>query len=268
MAILMTSMFRAAVSERLRKMSWQSDRNSTKSQPLRHSRESGNPVRSFRFPMVFWIPAFAGMTRGLFSLKNSERAIPGACPVQRRWRRMAAVCALNLLGILGAAVAVADGYTESEIKAAFLYKFTGFVEWPDSSFPDKDTPFRIGVLGEDPFGKILDDTVRGKKAKNRDILIKRSGDANDLKECHIVFISSSEERRLRTILDEFKKSSALTVGDTEDFAKDGGIINLVAVDNRIGLEVNVDAAKDAKFRISSRLLKLAKIVRGAKGGES
>ncbi len=184
--------------------------------------------------------------------------------------RGAAVCALSILCVLGTSQhrVRAGAYSEKEVKAAFLYKFTGFVEWPPASFPSEDTPFLIGVLGEDPFGTILDDIVRSKKAKNRDLQVKRSNDAADLKNCHIVFICSSEKQRLKALFNEFKGTGILTVGDTDNFAELGGIINLVPVDSRIGLEVNVDAAKDAGLKISSQLLNLAKVIQGKDGGKT
>jgi hypothetical protein len=183
------------------------------------------------------------------------------------WRLAAVVCALSTVCGLAAMNEhiKADAYKEYEIKAAFLYKFTGFVDWPPAAFPADDTPILIGVLGEDPFGTSLDDIVRNKKAKNRDIQVKRSNEAADLKNCHIVFVCSSEKGRLKTLFSDFKGTSVLTVGDTNSFAKLGGMINLVPVDNKIGLEINVAAAKNAGLAISSQLLNLAKTVYGKEG---
>jgi hypothetical protein len=194
---------------------------------------------------------------------------PGRCTAPRR-RRTAAVCALASLCVLIAAGGPvgAQAYTEYQVKAAFLYKFAGFVEWPPAAFPAEDTPIRIGVLGVDPFGTVLDETVNGKKAQNRTIEVKRSSLVAELKDCHIIFVCASEKERLDVIFSDLRGDSILTVGDTEDFAKLGGIINLMPVKGRIGLEINVDAAKDAGIKISSQLLNLAKVIEGKDGGKS
>jgi hypothetical protein len=173
--------------------------------------------------------------------------------------------------IVGAVCVVAGGIPnaqagssppgEYEVKAAFLYNFAKFVEWPAEAFDDADAPLTIGVLGEDPFGDTLEQTVKGKTANGRKLAIRRFHKVRDLQPCHILFISSSEKRHLSEILDRLKGSSVLTVGEVEGFAKRGGVINFFVEDNRIRFEVNVDAAKRAKLKMSSKLLRLARIVR-------
>lgn len=151
----------------------------------------------------------------------------------------------------------AQAYTETEVKAAFIYKFTSFIEWPKESFPDKSSRFRIGILGDDPFGTALDDALKGKQAQEHAIEVVRAEKCDDLLECNIVYISPSEKDNYAEILEKFLTRSILTIGDSDGFAAIGGIINLVKVDNKIRFEVNLSAARKANLKISSQLLKIA-----------
>lgn len=150
-------------------------------------------------------------------------------------------------------------HREYEVKAAFLYNFSKFVEWPQGSFRDAKSPFVICAIGEDPFGGALD-TIHGKNINGRKVVIKRMESIEDGEECHILFISASERGNLSQIFRTIKQLSVLTVGDMKGFAGSGGIINFISEDNRIGFEINVSAAEKANLKISSKLLKLGKIV--------
>ncbi|MGH9350479.1 MAG: YfiR family protein [Vicinamibacterales bacterium] len=148
------------------------------------------------------------------------------------------------------------------IKAAYLYNFALFVEWPADAFPTPTAPIVIGVVGADPFEAALDRTIRDKRVNNRPVVVKRLGWAQDLRTCHILFVSSSEAARapeLRTRLDGLP---ILLVGETPEFARRGGTINFTIDDNKVKLEVNVDAARRARLNISAKLLRVARIVRG------
>ena len=147
--------------------------------------------------------------------------------------------------------------TEYEIKAAFLYKFASFVEWPNKSFSSSNSPIVIGVLGQDPFGSVLDRTIEGKTIDGRRFAVKRAAESADLKTCHILFISSSERTSIKKILSDVKGASVLTVGDVEGLVERGVIINFNVANNKVGFEINVNAAKRAGLKISSKLLKLA-----------
>ena len=154
---------------------------------------------------------------------------------------------------------------EYQIKAAFLYNFAKFVEWPAEAFVDDSAPIIFGVLGEDPFGDILDQTIKDKILNNRKLVIKRIEkfeEDQDLADCHILFISSSEEKLLEKIVETLGDLSVLTVGEMKQFAQRGGIINFVIKRNKVRFEVNVDAAKQVRLRISSKLLNLANVVTG------
>lgn len=167
---------------------------------------------------------------------------------------------INILIMVVFSTMPADAATEYDVKAAFLLNFAKFVDWPDSSFTGGDSPVVIGVLGDDPFGSALDNTVRNEKVKGRKLVVKRSKQLNDLKGSHILFVSSSEQSRLGAILRETSDWHTLTVGDVQGFANRGGVINFIIRDKKIGFEINTAAANRAGLKISSQLLKLAKII--------
>jgi hypothetical protein len=150
--------------------------------------------------------------------------------------------------------------SREQIKAVFLLRFAQFVEWPPQALPEGQTPLVIGVLGEDPFGAILDDTVRDERVNNRHLVVQRYRRLEDIQTCHVLFISQSEAKRLDQVLSSLKGRNILTVGDFEGFARRGGMILFVTDENRIRLKINVEAAKAANLAISSKLLRPADIV--------
>lgn len=158
------------------------------------------------------------------------------------------------------AFAASDIYNEYEVKAAFLFNFISFVEWPASVFPDADSPFNIGILGTDPFGQSLAQIIKGEKFKGRPLVIVRSQDIGALLACQIVFIPSSEMRDLRQILKQVEKKPILTVGEKKGFASHGGIINFCIRDEQIKLEINPKVARSAGLKIAAQLLSLSRIV--------
>lgn len=154
--------------------------------------------------------------------------------------------------------------TEYEVKAAFLYNFMKFIEWPAESLAN--TTIIVGVLGEDPFGTAID-AIQSKTIREKKLIIKRIKSFQDVKDCHILFISSSEKKHLSQIFEALKGLSILTVGDTEEFAQRGVIINFYLKEKKVHFEINVEAARRAGLKISSKLLNLAKIVHEAPRGE-
>jgi hypothetical protein len=150
---------------------------------------------------------------------------------------------------------------EYQVKAAILFNFAKFVEWPDAAFPDSAAPILIGVLGEDPFGSALD-AAKNRTVNGRKIQIKRFTTVQEVTACHILFISSSEKGRLAPLLRDLRDFPMLLVGDMEKFAQRGGMINLILQNDTIDFEINVDAVKRAGLKINSRLLNMARIVHG------
>lgn len=177
-------------------------------------------------------------------------------------RHRPALLALVSLVLVCAALAPACAApSEYEIKAAFLYNFANFVEWPGKVAADSNGTLVIGVYGDDPFGDALDQTVAGKTINGRRIEIKRFRSVRDLKPCHILYISASEDGHTGRILDAIADWHVLTVGETDGFARGGGIIGFVVEDKKVKFEISTDNAKRAGIRVSSKLLKLAKVVR-------
>jgi len=150
--------------------------------------------------------------------------------------------------------------SEYLIKAGFTYNFAKLVQWPASAFPRPDSPIVIGILGTDPFAGTLDQVLSGKTVNGRDLVVKHLKWGAELKECNILFVSTSETPRMDEIFRMVKGLHILTIGETPNFAQRGGIINFVLEDEKVHFEVNVDAAKEADINISSRLLTLARIV--------
>jgi len=175
-----------------------------------------------------------------------------------RIRAAAAPLLLALLLVTGAATgARADEASEYQVKAAFLYNFAKFVEWPDRAFSGPDAPFVIGVLGDDPFGDALD-SIKGKTVKEHTVVVKRMSGISDAGSCQVLFISSSEEGRLEEIISTLGQGPVLLVGDMDRFARRGGMIKFLVENNKIAFEINAEAAKQAGLTISSQLLKLAR----------
>lgn len=150
--------------------------------------------------------------------------------------------------------------SEYLIKAAFLYNFAKFVNWPAEAFPNDSAPLVLCILGKDPFGVALE-SIKGKTVGGRKLVIQHLARLEDLEQYHILFITASEEKRLPKILSTIKGKPVLTVSDMKEFAHRGGITNFLTVEKKIHFEINVDAAHLAGLKISSQLLKLAKIVK-------
>jgi hypothetical protein len=155
-----------------------------------------------------------------------------------------------------------DALPEYQVKAAYLFNFLKFVEYPGESFADPLAPIVIGVVGDDPFGNALPQVVIGKTVQGRDLVIRMYRSGEDLRGAHILFISASERRRLPMILTSLHGSSVLTVADTEGFLDAGGMIQFLTENGRVRFAINVDATGRAKLKMSSKLLSLAKVVGG------
>jgi hypothetical protein len=152
--------------------------------------------------------------------------------------------------------------TEYEVKAAFLYNFARFVEWPPESFRDPQEPFVIVVLGQDPFGTALDETVAGKRVAGRRIEVRRAGRVEEVGDAHIVFVSASERPNMAATLKALDRPGLLTVGDSDGFAERGGAINFTVQARKVRFEINPTRAEQARLKMSSQLLKLATLVAG------
>lgn len=149
---------------------------------------------------------------------------------------------------------------EYQVKAAFLYNFAKFVEWP-SGTPGRSNSIAICVLGLNPFGRVLEDTVSGKAVDGKTFVVRRVSDGKTAALCQILFVSSSERTRLGAILGDLRTAHVLTVGETDSFIEEGGIINLRLDSGKVQIQININAAEQAGVRISSKLLSLAQIIK-------
>ena len=169
-----------------------------------------------------------------------------------------------LAGMLLAPGVDAQMIDEYQVKAAFLYNFAKFVEWPPEAFKTSRDPIRICVLGHNPFGGFLEEAIHGKSIEGRAFVFRQVSGTEEATGCQILFIGSSDTRRFRSLAQSLKPAGILTVGETQGFASDGGVINFKLEDGRVRFEINVDAAEHAQLHISSKLLGLAQIVKTEK----
>jgi hypothetical protein len=160
----------------------------------------------------------------------------------------------------------ADALSEYKVKAAFLFHFAQFVDWPKEAFKDENTPLTYCTLGEDPFQGALDASLRGKLIGARPIQMRHFKLAKEIQGCTVLFLGAAEKKQIPAVLASLSGKAVLTVGETEDFAEDGGMIAFLVEENKIRFEINLEAADKAKLKISSKLLALAKTVIGNQKG--
>jgi hypothetical protein len=177
---------------------------------------------------------------------------------------MALLTRLVLLLVVGYAPVHAQSADESQIKAAFLYNFAKFVEWPAGAFKTPADPIVICILGRSPIGGSLEQAVKGKQINGRSLAVRQTQEPQEAAACHLLFVAASEKKRSPAILDLLKSASILTVGETANFAAAGGVVGFKMDDGKVGLEINVCAEQRARLRISSKLLSLAKIIKDDK----
>ena len=159
----------------------------------------------------------------------------------------------------------ASPYTAYQLKALYLHNFAKYTEWPKEALGDENAPFVLGILGKDPFGKAIE-IIEGKSIKGRKLKVKHFTNVQEVKDCHLLFICSSETDRLPQILKALEKSSILTIAEVEGFLQHSGMINLVAEQKSAGsqsvaFEINRAAAEKANLKLDTQLLKLAKRVK-------
>ena len=159
-----------------------------------------------------------------------------------------------------AVVTQAQSATEYQVKAAFLFNFAKFVEWPADAFSSADAPLQICVLGRDPFGHEFEEMIADKTVNGHRIEVIHPSGVPQATSCQIIFVAASEKQQVREILRGLRGASVLTVGDSAGFARMGGIINFVLDDSRVRFEVNVKAAERAHLKVSARLLTVAKLI--------
>lgn len=172
-----------------------------------------------------------------------------------------AVCILLWLGTVAAGKPAAAGESplEYSVKGAYLFKFSGFVEWPPAAFVSPTAPLVISVLGDDPFGAVLDQMVSGQSVGGRSVEVRRIQRIGDVRGTHILYISQSEEGRMGLIEGNLRDGNVLTVAD---FNRPGIVISFVMEDNKVRFVINLDQAQRAGLKLNSRLLAVASSVQG------
>lgn len=167
---------------------------------------------------------------------------------------------------VGPACAQSAASPEYELKAAFLFNFAKYVQWPASSTTDASKPFVIGLVGGDPFGSLLDDAMRGQSVNGRPLVVKRFARIEDIVHCDILFVDSSQRGNLQPIFAALRRASVLTVSDMDQFAERGGMISLLTEQSRVRFAMNVEAIERAGLKPGSQLLRLARLVTESKAG--
>jgi hypothetical protein len=178
-------------------------------------------------------------------------------------RRCAASFAMVLFFILSAAHTASaqnDGLSEYQVKAAFLFNFAKFVDWPAETFPNPQSSFSICVIGDDPFGPILDSTLAGKSLGSHPVTLRRIKDVTEIHHCQIVFASSSSSSRYAELSQSVRGAKVLLVGESDGFATSCGAIEFTIEANHVRFVINPDAVQRAGLAVSSKLLMLAHIV--------
>lgn len=148
---------------------------------------------------------------------------------------------------------------EYQIKAAFLFNFTQFIEWPPNTFTDSQSPFTICILGANPFGSFLEETVKGEKAGGRPLIIKFCKTPDDIKTCQVLFVNFSDTKEQAAIIKKASGLHILTVSDAPGFITQGGMVRFFTKQNKMQFQINTDATKAANLTVSSKILRLADI---------
>jgi uncharacterized protein DUF4154 len=152
--------------------------------------------------------------------------------------------------------------SEYAVKAAFLFHFAQFVDWPDGTFQEAGSPLVYCTIGADPFHGALEASLLGKKVGEHGFQVRHAKQVSEIQGCHVLFIGDDDKGKLASVLETVKRSPILTVGESERFVNQGGMIGFSLEENKIRFEINVESAEKAQLRISAKLLALAKVVIG------
>jgi len=156
---------------------------------------------------------------------------------------------------------------EYRIKAAFLFNFAKYVEWPPDTFKDANSPLTYCTIGDDPFQGVLDESLNAKSVGTRPLRVQHLSPPENFQGCQILFIGTNEKKRITAVLETLKLSPVLVVGESNHFVQQGGTVGFLSEDNTIRFEVNLDVAQRARLNISATLLSVAKTVINTAGGK-
>ena len=170
---------------------------------------------------------------------------------------------LMLLGAgwLGGPRLVAEAASEYDLKAVLLFNLTQFVDWPRGATDDPASPWVIGVLGRDPFGRSLDEVVRNETHLNRPIVVHRFRNLESMDNCHILFVGISEKEGLSRVLQVLRHRAILSVGDSEGFVGAGGMVQFRKTPNgKIQLRIDLAAVREGGLTVSAKLLRVSEVI--------
>ena len=188
---------------------------------------------------------------------------PKRAPTRRKCGLLAALLLALAAGWPGSARASPEVGSEYQTKAAQIYSFTKFIDWPPKKFPSAESPFVIGVYGADDITDFLRESFQTRRIKDRPVEIRHLTNKAELPGCHIVFVSRSERDRLGPVLYEMRHENILSVGESENFLKSGGVINFLNVDGATRFQINFSAASRESLKVSSKLLPVSYPANGA-----
>jgi hypothetical protein len=200
-----------------------------------------------------------------FIPRRSRFELAKSCPHSLKLRRGFFGLLLFILSFSTLGLSHAQESKEYQLKAAFLFNFAQFVKWPPDSFSNAGAPFYIGILGDDPFGTALEETIRGETINNHRLTVVRAQRIEDLKDCQMIFVCRSEESHVGEILSQLGSKPILTVSEVESFARNGGDIDFYLSGGKVRFEINPQSAQRCGLKISSQLLSLGTLVKPASG---
>lgn len=165
-----------------------------------------------------------------------------------------------LILLLQSASAHGEPVSEYQVKGAYLYNFTKFVTWPPTAFARQQDPFRLCVLGQNPFGQLLEILTK-KSVNNKRISVDYLGDIQQVAGCHLLFVARSEQEKLPEILAAIQEQPILTVGDMPDFVQQGGMIHFILVNDTLRFVINQETALEAGLKINAMLLQIGQVAK-------
>jgi hypothetical protein len=187
---------------------------------------------------------------------------------RRREPGLRAFVLAAIMLVAGGTLGTLAGFTaeappsEYQVKAAFLINFPKYAEWPAEAFAETNSPIVIATLGETKVTAELQKLILGRTVNGREIVLKSLATGEEPGVCHILFISAAGQQHSPGLLAKLNRTGILTVGESDAFLESGWILNLARRDQKIGLEVNLDAASSSRIKISSKLLSVANVVKG------
>jgi len=213
-----------------------------------------------------------GLDRASLPPGVAARWVGRARALAARWRGTARRTLGGLVPLLGLLLlplsmsgAGSPTFSEFEVKAAWLFNFARFVDWPTNTFTNPATPLVVGVVGvggKDPFGRELEKAFTDRTIRGRPVILKRGPLESELTGCHLLYVAPSERRRFRELFEKLRGAPVLTVGESDEFLEQGGIINFVRKDNAVRFDIDVRSAQRAGLKLDANLLKVALTVRG------